>query len=656
MGNGRRSARPIAAMLLAVLCAMPLIVPTAQAAKRVALVIGNDTYDTLPALNNARADARGIADKLRDLGFDVILKLDAGRRSFGRAFAEFEGKAADAEVGLVFYAGHGIQSGGANYLIPSDAQIEAEEDLRYGGLNYRDLLEAMKRAGTRLNIVILDACRDNPLPKRTRSSARGLTVTAAPVGIRGTAIVYSAAPGQTAQDGPQGGHGVFTGALLRVLDRPGLSLEQVFKETAVRVARATNNRQKPWINSSVTGDFVFNRSAPPGTAAAPSASGTDREALFWSTIKESKRASDFEAYLQQYPNGTFAVLARSRALEFKPRQTAALSRPVEPEFRLEPIEGTYVALRNANVRAAPDVDAPRVATLPKGSKVHVAGKVTAKDWLAVDRGGKRLGYVYSKLLRDAEARVAAVIRPKVTVPKATKDAVGVNMSPGHVFRDCADCPELVVIPPGRFRMGVKSGHGYDFEEPIHEVHIDYSFAVGRFEVTQAEWRAVMGNSVSYYKGDRLPVEQVTWNEAKMFVDRLSAKSGQIYRLLSEAEWEYVARAGTTSRYIWGNEFLATKVAVGEQTETVGSYVPNAFGLYDMHGNVSEWTEDCWNPHYVGAPNDGSAWTIGECEYHIVRGSNYFSKANDQYVAHRRLGVAFNRSQQEGLRVARTLSP
>ncbi|MBT4486226.1 MAG: SH3 domain-containing protein [Rhodospirillaceae bacterium] len=388
-----------------------------------ALVIGNDTYDTLPALNNARADARGMAEKLRSLGFEVILKLDAGRRSFGRALAEFEGKAADAEVGLVFYAGHGIQSGGSNYIVPSDAQIEAEEDLRYEGLDYQDLLEAMKRAGTRLNIVILDACRDNPLPKRTRSATRGLTVTAAPVGIRGTAIVYSAAPGQTAQDGPDGGHGVFTEALLRVLDRPGLSLEQVFKETAVRVARATNNRQKPWINSSVTGEFVFNSSAPPGATAAPSASGTDREALFWSSIKDSKRASDHEAYLRRYPNGTFADLARSRALEFKPKQTAALPPPTKPAIRLEPIEGTYVAQRNANVRAAPDVNAPRVATLPKGSKVHVAGKVASKDWLAVDRDGKRLGYVYAKLLRDAEARFATVIPPNISTKKPIKNAI-----------------------------------------------------------------------------------------------------------------------------------------------------------------------------------------------------------------------------------------
>ncbi|MBT6428633.1 MAG: caspase family protein, partial [Rhodospirillaceae bacterium] len=171
--------------------------PGAWAAKRVALVIGIDTYETLPALNNARTDARGMATKLRTLGFEVILKLDASRRDLGRALAEFEGKAANADVGLIFYAGHGIQTGGRNYLVSADAQIEVEEDLRLEGIEAGAFLQTMKNAGTRLNIVIMDACRDNPLPKRSRSAARGLTVTQVPSGISGTAIVYAAAPGQT---------------------------------------------------------------------------------------------------------------------------------------------------------------------------------------------------------------------------------------------------------------------------------------------------------------------------------------------------------------------------------------------------------------------------------------------------------------------------
>ena len=176
--------------LVALMAASPV-----HAAKRVALVIGNDAYGTLPDLNNARADARGMAAKLKSMGFEVILKLDASRRDFGRAVTDFEGRLASAEVGLVFYAGHGIQANGRNWLIPSNAEIEAEEDLEFEGIDSNRLLESMKRAGSPLNIVILDACRDNPLPKRSRSAARGLAIAHVPTGIKGTAIVYSAAPG-----------------------------------------------------------------------------------------------------------------------------------------------------------------------------------------------------------------------------------------------------------------------------------------------------------------------------------------------------------------------------------------------------------------------------------------------------------------------------
>ena len=170
----------------------------AAAAKRVALVIGNDKYDSRPHLNNAATYARGMAARLGQLGFDVIVKLNATRRAFGRALVEFEGKAADADVALVFYAGHGIQAGGKNYLIPANAQIEAEDDLRFEGIEARAFLQSMQTARSRLNIVIMDACRDNPLPKRSRSTARGLTVTHAPpnmAGTNGTAIIYAAAPG-----------------------------------------------------------------------------------------------------------------------------------------------------------------------------------------------------------------------------------------------------------------------------------------------------------------------------------------------------------------------------------------------------------------------------------------------------------------------------
>ena len=177
---------------------MALVVNPAHAAKRVALVIGNNTYATLPNLNNAKKDAEGIAAKLRGLGFDVILKTNAGSRTIGRALADFENRLAKADVALVFYAGHGIQANGKNHLIPSDANIEVEEDLRFGSVDSQEFLHAMNRAGTPLNIVIIDACRDNPLPHRTRSAAHGLAIPAAPAGIKGTAIVLF---GSTRTDG-----------------------------------------------------------------------------------------------------------------------------------------------------------------------------------------------------------------------------------------------------------------------------------------------------------------------------------------------------------------------------------------------------------------------------------------------------------------------
>jgi len=285
------------------------------AAKRVALVIGNNDYATLPDLRNARTDAEGMAATLRTLGFEVFLKVNTGRRTLYRTLAKFEAALATAEIGLVFYAGHGIQADGRNYLVPSDARIELEEDLRSEAIAASDFLRAMERAGTSLNIVILDACRDNPLPRQNRSSARGLAVPIVPEGIKGTAIVYSAAPGQVAQDGPGDGYGVFTGELLKVLGRPGLTLERVFKETAARVAGATNGRQDPWINSSVKGDFYFNPAGKPAqgkvTSSTPAGrSGQAMELVFWQSIQASDDPAMFDEYLRQFPDGRFAGLAK----------------------------------------------------------------------------------------------------------------------------------------------------------------------------------------------------------------------------------------------------------------------------------------------------------------------------------------------------------
>ena len=212
------------------------------------------------------------------------------------------------------------------------------------------------------------------------------------------------------------------------------------------------------------------------------------------------------------------------------------------------------------------------------------------------------------------------------------------MRPGKLLKDCAECPVNVVIPTGSFRMGDLSGEGDSNEKPVHKVTIPRPFAVGKYEVTQAEWQAVMGTNPSGFRGSRNPVERVNWNDAKEFVRKLSAKTGKTYRLLSEAEWEYVARAGSSTIYWWGDtasheyaNYGTDKCCGGlargrdrwKNTSPVGSFAANRFGLHDIHGNVWEWTEDCWHENYSGAPTDGSAWTRkGECDRRVLRGGSW----------------------------------
>jgi len=234
-----------------------------------------------------------------------------------------------------------------------------------------------------------------------------------------------------------------------------------------------------------------------------------------------------------------------------------------------------------------------------------------------------------------------------------------TMEPGAVFKDCKTCPEMVVIPAGSFNMGDLSGKGEYREKPVHEVKIGYSFAVGKYEVTQAEWEAVMSKNPSHFKGARKPVENVSWDDAKSFVKKLSAQTGKEYRLLSESEWEYMARAGSTTKYPWGDEIDSSKANyASERTVPVGSYSANAFGVYDTAGNVAERVEDCWHETYEDAPTDGSAWLSasgGDCERRVLRGGSW--RNNPRYVRSARRGgiYATYRVNGSGFRIARTLS-
>ena len=223
--------------------------------------------------------------------------------------------------------------------------------------------------------------------------------------------------------------------------------------------------------------------------------------------------------------------------------------------------------------------------------------------------------------------------PPSTPPKPA------TYKPGDVFRDCPECGEMVVVPAGSFDMGAHT----TFEEPVHRVTIAKPFAVGRYLVTFREWDLCIASGGCKFRPDdqnwgrgNRPVIDVSWLDAKDFLKWLSDKTGQVYRLPSEAEWEYAARAGTKSTYWWGRDIGTDNANCrncgtgGNQTFPVGTFKPNPFGLFDTAGNAAEWVEDCWNDDYRHAPHDGSALTTGQCQLRVLRGGAFDSDA--KYVA------------------------
>jgi formylglycine-generating enzyme required for sulfatase activity len=254
--------------------------------------------------------------------------------------------------------------------------------------------------------------------------------------------------------------------------------------------------------------------------------------------------------------------------------------------------------------------------------------------------------------------------PHVDVSKTSRAG---DYRAGETFKDCAVCPEMLVIPAGEFTMGSPSSEEGRFENegPQHRVTIGKELAVGKYEITVGEFSQFVADtgyvaktSCHYWNGSKWgsgthyswedpgfqqtssePAVCITWSDAKAYVDWLADKTGKGYRLMSEAEWEYAARAGATSPRPWGTDLSHNDANFGEEqccqpsvqgrdqgkyTAPAGSFTPNRFGLYDMIGNVWEWVDDCWNENYVDAPTDGSSWQSGDCEKRIIRGASWYS--------------------------------
>jgi formylglycine-generating enzyme required for sulfatase activity len=554
-------------LLLSILLILAAASPAA-AEPRVALVIGNSKYGgDLPKLANPDNDADLMAATLKKLGFQVVKVQDADLTQMKRAISDFGTKLANAgkdAVGLFFYAGHGLQISGNNYLIPVNARIEKSADADLEALNASLVLSQMEYAGNSLNIIILDACRNNPLSRGMRSASGGLAKMDAPLG---TFIAYSTAPDQTAADG-DGKNSPYTAALSKAMVKPGIAIEEVFRDARVDVLNATNREQIPWESSSLTGAFYFAPGKPTAASAAPA--------------------------LQ-------AGTAPSPAA------------PAEP---------------------APDAAAK---SLPVG---------------------------------------------------------------GAESKECSNCPKMLAVKGGTFMMGAAPGErdATEDEQPQKRITLK-SFSIGKFAVTREQFAAFV-RTAHYQPTDRCdaegrnktsteftwdrpgmnaysqtardPVVCVSWDDADAYVQWLAKITGKPYRLPSEAEWEYAARAGLTGAFMWDDgddkgmcryadvadlstrdDHPGWKIANCNDghpyTAPVDALKPNAFGIHGMLGNVKQWMADCATP-LSRIPSDGSP-VGGDCSDHMLRGSAWNSTPNIVRFAYREHVPSTYAANNIGFRVA-----
>jgi uncharacterized caspase-like protein len=311
----------------------------AMAEKRVAFVVGNGAYKNVAQLPNPPVDAKAMAAVLRNVGFDVVEGTNLTRDAMTEKLLDFGKKAQGADVAIFFYAGHGIAIGGTNYLLPVDADIKSEMDVKLGAAINIDLTLDQTMNDAKVKLVFLDACRDNPFAAKIKSTAtRSVSVQTGLAEMKsgeGTLIAFATGPGQTALDGQEGNNSPFTRALIDHITKPGVEIQQAMTEVRAQVNEETNKGQLPWGHTNLIGAVYLNPAAPapaanvaaatsaPAAVASTAAPGSDVEVEFWRSIKETNKPEELNAYLSQYPNGQFKPLALSRlaALENGPSTT-----------------------------------------------------------------------------------------------------------------------------------------------------------------------------------------------------------------------------------------------------------------------------------------------------------------------------------------------
>jgi formylglycine-generating enzyme required for sulfatase activity len=699
-----------------------------QSERRVALVIGNANYKPSGnSLSNPRNDAQDIAGALAAIGFEVVTAIDTSKRDMDFVLQRFARLATNADAALFFYAGHAMQFQGRNFLMPIDAELEDEISVRYQMVDLEEVRGALDQANG-VKIIILDACRNNPLANRLKQTIAASRSVAATRGLaridktEGMVVAYATAPDDVAKDG-EGRNSPFTAALLKRLQEPGLEIGMMFRRVASDVNAQTGGRQRPETYISLLSDYYLNQS----------------DSIAWDRIKDQDDVMALRDFVSKYPSSPRANFARSRleAVERFAKEREDLSRRAREDEQRKAAEAEEQRLaREAAARRETEerLHSEQLAAQRRREEEQKRQETVRLEAARQEAQRKQLAEQKSQeALREQEERKRiAALRPREeqerrealrqqrqTDPPSSQQAARppapvTDLSepkPWEVVRDCPHCPELVVVSAGEFVMGsskedIDNGLGATNEGPQHRVFIKHPVAVGRFEVTRDQFETFVRAS-GYKIGDRCytlenntpreradrsfrnpgyaqsgvhPAVCVNWRDAKAYVEWLSQSTGKTYRLLSETEWEYVARAGSTLPYGFGKDatevckfangadqsaklaMLPTDYAYMNCTDSypytapVGSFKANAIGLFDLLGNVWEWTEDCFYDDYLTAPSDGSARAGAGCQARAVRGGSWFSTGKSLRPAVRAKATDSARYDDVGFRVARVLVP
>jgi uncharacterized caspase-like protein len=522
--------RRLGAIVALLCCVLTWPAASAQPARglatteeRLALVIGNAAYRVDP-LDNPINDARLIGSSLQRSGFNVTVRENLDRTALLGALRDFGNRLNENTIAVLYYAGHGLQLRDRNYLIPVDAEIRSEDEIPISGIDLSFILGRMSAARSRINIVILDACRNNPFAGKTVAAPRGLAQMDAPVG---TLLAFATAPGKLAADSGTGtsANSLYALYLSKHLLTPGLPVESVFKRVREGVVKDTQQQQVPWESSSLQGEFAF----VPGVAAAAREPAPDQEAAgelaFWNSIQTSNRADEYRAYLRQYPNGRFAMLAQTRVAALAPAVAAPAAAPAS---QVTPGEARAAA-------AAPQAARPELLPRP------------GDTWRYRVQDQFRLGDLY------VTARVNAVTDEGVAETWTTTSDAQVRTALAPRSLGFHALPDWTLAPPefapylqasGLLRAGQVI---VDQQRRIGQVMVpmkvsvegeeDVTVAAGRFRATKLVLR---GQGVQTRGGTRSAVltEQTVWYapEVKRIVKQtISTRVGTVLREASSFE-------------------------------------------------------------------------------------------------------------------------